>query len=242
MGAPKTDPGWDHGPTQLVVRDGYVLRHGSIDKIPLWVCEGVSANQLVGAAKRKNKFSPDPLLSPKERAALADYRRSGYDRGHQAPAGNQSKVQRLKDETFFLSNMAPQKPRFNRQVWRELEELSREWVRERGQAFELTGGLFYDPTEEDENTADGIIEYFTIGKGQVGVPTHFYKIIVAKDSTGTQEAIAFVLENRQYQRPYQFEKHIQSIDWIEERTGLDFMPDLDPLEERRLERNPSPMW
>jgi endonuclease G len=242
MGLPRTDSGWDFGPTQLVIRDGYVLQHSALDKIPLWVCEGVGAEQLEGNAKRKNKFVHDPLLPPKERAELADYRGSGYDRGHQAPAGNQNKDQRLKDETFFLSNMAPQKPNLNRQIWRELEELTRDWAEKRGFAYELTGGFFYDPAEENENTADGLIEYRAIGKGQVGVPTHFYKIVVAKDTSGTWQAIALVLENRDYKRPYEFKQYIKSIDWIEQRTGLDFMPDLDPVEERRLEREPSPMW
>ena len=33
---------------------------------------------------------------------------SGFDRGHMAPAGNHRKDQLMCDQTFFLSNMAPQ--------------------------------------------------------------------------------------------------------------------------------------
>ncbi|HSB13988.1 MAG TPA: DNA/RNA non-specific endonuclease [Bryobacteraceae bacterium] len=242
FGMPRINPKWDFGPTRFVFRDGYVLQHSSIDKVPLWVCEDVTTQQLTGAAKRGNKFAPDPLLPPKERAELADYKGSGYDRGHQAPAGNQAQDQRLKDETFFLSNMAPQKPKLNQQAWRELEDLTRKWTEKRGQTWQITGGMFYDPAEEDEKTADGLIEYTTIGKDNVGVPTHFYKIVAGKGPSGDWEAIAFVMENKAYPRPFHFEQFIQSIDWIEERTGLDFMPDLDPVEERRLERKPSPMW
>lgn len=240
-GMPRKSPQAEFGPTELVFRDGYVLEHSSIDKIPIWVCEGVSEEQLGGSLERSNKFRPDPLLK-KGRAELADYKGSGYDRGHQAPAGNQTVDERLKDETFYLSNMAPQLPALNQKIWKALEDSSRDWVRKYGMAYELTGGFFYDPAEEDADQADGVINYFSIGPGNVAVPTHFYKIIVAKDSQGDLHAIAFVMENKKYNPPFELQKHIVSIRWIEERTGLDFMPELSPQDAEKLESNPSRMW
>ncbi|MGB2986304.1 MAG: DNA/RNA non-specific endonuclease [Phycisphaerae bacterium] len=240
FGMPDTSTDWDHGPTHYVVREGYVLQHSALDKIPIWICERVTKEQLSGDAKRRNRFAADPYLSESQRAELVDYRGTGYDRGHQAPAGNQKKSQRLKDETFYLSNMAPQVPAFNRKVWRRLEEVTRSWVKDHlGDAYMITGGFFYDADEEDDVTADGIIEYYVIGPGGVAVPTHFYKIVAAQDEQGQWHAIAFVLENREYDRPYEFEDYVRSIDWVEERTGLDFMPELDPHSEKRLERNPA---
>jgi endonuclease G len=109
------------GPTELIIRQGYVLEHSSLGKIPLWVCESVDADQLNGHLARTNRFMADPeLKGPK--AYPNDYARSGYDRGHQAPAGNQTTNQELKDETFYMSNMAPQLPSLNRGIWKELEE------------------------------------------------------------------------------------------------------------------------
>lgn len=242
FGLPTTDSTWNHGTTHFVVRDGYVLQHSSLDKIPLWVCEGVSVEQLQGSAQRKDKFKADPKLPEGERAELEDYRGSGYDRGHQAPAGDQNHEQRLKDETFYLSNMAPQVGSFNQQIWRELETDARDWAEERGGAFVITGPIFWDPQEDDPATADGIIEYYVVGPGQVAVPTHFFKIVIAKNDQGEWEAIAFLLENRGYPKPWDFSTYIESVDWIEERTGLNFMPDLDPVEEQRLERQRASMW
>ena len=90
----------DIGPTELVVRRGYVLEHSSADKTPLWVCEHVTADQLAGHLKRHDKFIPDPNLNgPK--SYPQDYKGSGYERGHQAPAGNQTVDSVLKDETFL---------------------------------------------------------------------------------------------------------------------------------------------
>lgn len=243
-GYPHTTAGWDFGPTRFVIRDGYALQHSSLDKIALWVCECVKPDQLGGSAERRNKFAPDPLLSGFPRAELVDYKGSGYDRGHQAPAGNQTQDQELKDETFFLSNMAPQVPAHNQQIWKELEDMTRAWV-EDGRvvtAHITTGGFFYDPTEEDPSSADGVIDFDAIGSGQVSVPTHFYKIVLGQFSGGDWRAIAFVIENRAFARPFDFSAFIKSIGWVEERTGLDFLPDLDPLERGRLEQLASPMW
>ncbi|MFP3942140.1 MAG: DNA/RNA non-specific endonuclease [Thermoanaerobaculia bacterium] len=286
FGAPTLTPEWPHGPTAFVVREGYVLRHSSVDKIALWVCEHVEPGELQGDARRRDDFDPDPELEPGQRAELADYRGSGYDRGHEAPAGNQKASQRLNDETFFLSNMIPQEPGNNRQVWRELEKLTRDWVAEGvvPSAWIVTGGFFYDPDEEDEATADGLIPFQAIGDNQVSVPTHVYKVVLARrgpapadpeappdpehptgpehagdaedpddpagePGAGSSEgeppfrAVAFVLENRPYERPFRFEDHVRSVRWIEERTGLDFFPDLvDPLVAEELEARKGSLW
>ena len=118
----------DLGPTEFVFRDGYVLEHSSLDKIPLWVCEGVANSQLGGGLARDDKFASDPDLKG-SKAAPGDYLRSGYDRGHMAPAGNQTRSEELKRQTFYMSNMAPQLPTMNRGIWRILEERTRDMGR-----------------------------------------------------------------------------------------------------------------
>jgi endonuclease G len=245
FGIPKTDPAWPFGQTKFIFRDGYVLQHSSLDKIPLWVCEGIVPEQLSGTATRDSgTFKPDLLLPAGKRAELADYKGSGYDRGHQAPAGDQVKEQRLKDETFYLSNMAPQVPAHNQQIWRVLEDTVRNWVKDGNLEVEhvITGGFFYDPAEDDAQTADGEISFKTVGQGQVSVPTHFFKIVLGRTPGGEWQAIGFVIENKGFTRPFNFASFIKPIDWIEERTGLDFLPELGPEEEERLERAAPPLW
>jgi endonuclease G len=232
FGMPKLDARWNFGPTDLVPRDGYVLQHSASDKIPLWVCEYVERQQLTGKADRDDKFQADPILKPGRRAELSDYLRSGFDRGHQAPAGNQTRDKRLKAETFFLSNMAPQSGPMNQQIWRELEAEVRDWMIKLGSGYIITGGMFYDPREEDAGTAHGLVQHMVIGTNGVAVPTHFYKIAIATNASGKLDAVGFVMENKPYKRPFRIEK----------RTGLDFMPELDPVEQRRLESGPGRMW
>jgi DNA/RNA endonuclease G (NUC1) len=245
MGCPKLDPNASgFGPATVVVaRDGYVLEHSALEKIPLWVAEHVTAAQLGGNSTRNDKFQPDPLLKPGVRAELADYKSSGYDRGHQAPAGNQTRDEKLKAETFYLSNMVPQSPRMNQQIWRELETLARDWTAKYGETYQITGPMFYDPKEDDPQTADGTVSYKSIGKDQVAVPTHIFKIVLARRAKGGPwEAIAFVMENKPYSKPFQFDKYIQSIEWIERRTGIDFNPDMPLAEQWKLERAVPGMW
>ena len=228
------------GPTEYIYRDGYVLEHSSLDKIPFWVCEHVKKEQLGTDTERSDRFKADPdLHGPK--STPADYDRTGYDRGHQAPAGNQGKDQNLQDQTFFMSNMAPQLPKLNRNAWKSLEELSRSWVTRYSEAYEFTGPIFYDPKEDNAATADGTITYYTIGAG-VAVPTHFYKIIIVKDG-GDWKSIAFVMPNvSTFKSPYHLEQYIQSVEWVEDHTGLTFMPDLTAAQRIQLTKSKSAMW
>lgn len=239
MGMP-TKRSTELGPTEFIYRDGYVLEHSSLDKIPFWVCEHVRKDQLGADTKREKNFpTDDALKGPK--STSKDYNRTGYDRGHQAPAGNQGKNQRLKTETFFMSNMAPQWPALNQKAWKSLEDLTRAWVMTYSEAYEFTGPMFYDPKEDNAATATGTIRYITIGEG-VAVPTHFYKIIVVKDG-GSYKAIAFVLPNvATFKPPYNLPQYIQSIEWVEDHTGLTFMPGLSAAQRIALKKTRPAMW
>lgn len=227
------------GSTELVVRRGYVLEHSSMDKIPLWVCESVSSDQLTGRVARSNRFKADPMLQgPK--AYPEDYAGSGYDRGHQAPAGNQTVDPELKQQTFFMSNMAPQRPSLNRGIWKLLEDKTRAWVFQYGHAYEWTGPIrcslqTLPPPDSRANCRK------TIGKHEVAVPSYFYKIILVQDQS-SWKAIAFVLPNTDFKRPYHLESYITSIDWIEKRTGIEFMPEMREKERRTLAAAVAAMW
>jgi DNA/RNA endonuclease G (NUC1) len=77
----------------------------------------------------------------------------------------------------------------------------------------------------------------------LAVPTHFYKVVFGKDENGAWRAVGFVAENRPYDmKRTSFEDTIKSIDWIEARTGITFMPDLDDALASKLKRNPGRMW
>jgi endonuclease G, mitochondrial len=249
FGEPQHVAGWPHGPTIEIVREGYVLEHSAADKIPRWVCEHLGPENLGGPLKRPKSepFQADPELPTGSRAELKDYRLSGYDRGHQAPAANETKNQRLQNETYFLSNMVPQVGQFNRQPWENLEETVRAWAINRGEAYVITGPIFYDPKEDDPRTATGYFTIKAIGKDHVAVPTHIYKIVILRGRSGQWRSIALVMANKKYPQVVNYGEFIRPIRWIEERSGINFMPELDKpgnaaLHEQLERQAPSEMW
>lgn len=250
-GMPKHLPGVDLGPTRYVYHRGYVLEHSSDSKTPLWVCEHCTRDALMGHLKRTNPFRPEPQLQGFPRSELADYRGSGFDRGHMAPNGDQTVDEELRTDTFFLANIVPQVgKKFNQSVWAELEDTVRQWTKSRDETWIITGGLFYDPKEEDEHTATGLVDVERIGDDEVAVPTHLFKIVVGHNPDSKKwESIAFVMANQDYpSRQIDFGKYLRSVRWIEERAGIDFFPEIvsqnpaHPEIKQQIEEGTTELW
>ncbi len=201
-----------------------------------WSAYCLRAFMLQKNAKRTNNFRPDPEILGGS-ATLADYKRSGYDRGHLTPAGDMVFSREAMSETFYMSNMSPQTPAFNRRIWKDLETQVREWVRLYGTAYVVSGPVLSKPAEE----------YPSIGENNVAVPEFFYKVIlvpiyeegVEQESTEALEtcadviAIAFVIPNKGCEGD--FWQYAVSVDEVEEITGLDFFPLLEDDVEKRVE-------
>lgn len=243
LGRPQLRRAEDFGLTYVVARDGYALEESEKDKIPVWVCERITRHQVSGSLTGgRITFRGDPLLPAEARAVDRDYRGSGYDRGHQAPLANQTRSQRLRDETFFLSNIVPQNSRLNQQAWAALEERVRTWAEARDTIYSITGPLFWDPREDDPSTARGYVEYEWIGSG-VSVPTHLYKIVIGrKQSADGWDAVAFVFPNQPYDRTVDFGGFIKSIGWIERRAGIKFLPKLPSGQTSSVVNTAGVMW
>lgn len=206
---------------------GFALSYNHLTKTPAWVVERLQAETLSGLANRKYSiFKTDPRLAPESQAGLADYRGSGYDRGHMVPAGDLKSDQAAMDESFYLSNIAPQVGvGFNRGIWRKLEQKVRVWVRTRGELYVITGPVFYDYLP-------------VIGKSKVVVPDAFFKIIYDPESF---ETLAFLLPNRALPDA-PLSEFQTTIDALESRTGIDFFSELAPALEAALELTAHPVW
>jgi len=60
-----------------------------------------------------------------------DYSGNGYDRGYLCPTGDMKLNLTSMSETFYMSNMSPQNPSFNRGIWETLESRVRTWALEK---------------------------------------------------------------------------------------------------------------
>lgn len=220
-GAPSNEP-------VLLCRLGYALSHDAELKIPDWVAYHLTKEKVAGAHPRVDRFRPDPDLDPGSRSTNSDYKGSGYDRGHMAPAGAMKWDVRAMSESFLLSNMAPQVGAgFNRGIWKSLETKIRKWTSERGELFIVTGPVFEEGTQE------------TIGENRVAVPSHFYKVIFDPLRV---EVIAFVLRNKKL-KTSDLTKFITSVDEVESLTGLYFFSAVEDSVENMIEgTKQSELW
>jgi endonuclease G len=204
----------------IINRPGYALGYIEYHEQPSWVIYVMTkAEATTKAAKRTNKFRSDPEI-PTGSATLPDYRRSGYDRGHLAPAADMAFSGQTMADSFFMSNMTPQKPAFNRGIWKELEALVRYFAITERKIVVVTG-----PILPKEKTV-------TIGTNQVTVPTHYYKVIF--DLTPPQKMIGFILPNEGSHEP--LATFAVTVDAVEKATGLNFFSKVPKEEQERLER------
>lgn len=235
------------GPTVRLHRSGYIAEHSSADKIALWVASHLRGADMAGdhgrPASEPFKADPDLAAGGHPRAELSDYRNSGYSRGHQSPSADFLRGSTAQAETYYLSNMTPQWQSLNGGVWAQLEKQVREWAASHDEVWVITGPMFWEDEEDDPNTADGVVWVTTIGQGMT-VPTHYFKIVVRSDGSGQpDDMIAFVMPNLQKMpsgtKPAEYRT---SVRWIEDRTGIDFMPDARTPKQQQLETAVAPMW
>ncbi len=198
-----------HG--EVVYHKFYTLSYIEKDEQPEWVAYEMTRDQLnTKHVPRSNNFRDDPLVTTKS-ASKWDYKRSGYDRGHLAPAGDMGFDKTAMSETFFMSNMSPQIRHFNGGVWRELEEQTRDWARKFKKIYVVTGPVL------KEKPLD------VIGKNDVSVPAAYYKVIL--DYTDPEvKGIGFVMPNEVSDKPLQ--DFAMSIDDVEKITGINFFENL----------------
>jgi endonuclease G len=193
----------------LICRDYYALLYNEAREQADWVAYKITPEMIKGNAKRKNNFKPDPLV-PEGSAHPNDYKKTVFDRGHLMPAASCKFNQKAMDETFYMSNISPQYNYFNRGIWRLIEIQIRDWAVELGALYIVTGPAAYFPDS-------------VIGKNQVSVPSHYYKVVMIDDSISVHMA-GFLLKNEKSSlRPRDY---LVSVDSVEVFTGLDFFPEL----------------
>lgn len=191
---------------------GYIELHEQ----PAWVIYRMTADEVTAkATSRSDDFKEDPDI-PSGSATLNDYKHSGYDRGHLAPAADMSYSVQTMSDSFYMSNISPQKPEFNRQIWKKLESTVRKFAIAEKDVYIVTGPIL--PKTKT----------LTIGPNEVTVPDAFYKVVY--DRTPPQKMIAFIIPNTGSSAPLQ--SFVVTVDRVEAETGLNFFPLLpQPLQE-----------
>jgi len=214
---------FDYLPTsngEIVKHTFYTLSYLEEHEQPEWVAYYLSPDMLKKVYKRKDSFKADPLVSTNS-ATYADYTSApDFDAGHLLPCRQMQFDCNSMSETFFMSNMSPQRSSFNRHKWSYLEKLERNMAWRNNGIYVVTGPVL--------SHISG-----TIGvANKISIPEYYYKVFL-RYSNSESKAIAFLLPNRKENTP--FEDYVVSIDSIESLTGIDFFPSLADMLENQLE-------
>ncbi|XP_012707311.2 endonuclease G, mitochondrial isoform X1 [Fundulus heteroclitus] len=206
-------------------RESYVTSYDPRTRTASWVIEKLNPASLTGASNRKFcEFKEDDSVHVFHRATNADYRGSGFDRGHLAAAANHKWSQKAMEDTFYLSNVAPQNPNLNQNTWNNLEKLCRSLTKHYLNVYVCTGPL-YLPRQEDDGKL--YVRYQVIGRNHVAVPTHFFKVLILEQADGKGvELRSYVLPNEPIDEKVPLERFLVPIETIERASGLLFVPNI----------------
>ena len=205
-------------PTKELQRTGYSVSYNPTWRIPNWVAYELTAKEASARGKREGGFESDPEAG-RGMADNADYKHSGYTRGHMAPAGDMKWNRRAMRETFLLTNICPQHYDLNAGVWEDLESALRSRAKQWGSVYIVCGPV----------VGNG---YRTIGRNRVCVPQRFFKAVCWRQG-GQWHCKGFIFPNGKAKGSFQ--DYSTTIDEIERVTGHDLFHPLPDDVERRIE-------
>ncbi|MGZ5244011.1 MAG: DNA/RNA non-specific endonuclease [Bacteroidia bacterium] len=205
---------------QIVRHLGYTLSYNEEHEIANWVAYTLTSANLRGKEKRSEDFREDPAVHTQS-AEPEDYKYSGYDRGHLAPAGDMKWSPKAMSESFLMSNIAPQTHAFNAGIWENLESTVRSWAKKDSAVHIVTGPVLQGNLQ-------------IIGKNKVTVPEFFYKAVLDAQEPEIK-CIAFIIPNKGTGRP--FMDFAVSVDSLEAVIQTDLFPGLPDHIENEIEKN-----
>lgn len=219
--------------TALFCYSKYAVQYNTNTKTPIWESHVLKKSDFVGASynERTNDFREDKNIEGmKISSKPSDYSRTGYDRGHLAPAADFSYSEKAMSESFIMTNIAPQAPQNNRQIWSQLEQSIRKLLKHKNiQELYVTTGILYYKNSKDKNSTGVMAEF-----NGIQAPTHFYKIII-EPKTG--QSAAYLIPNTNDVGGQPFSNFLISIRELEKYTKIDFHPNLSNKESQAIEVN-----
>lgn len=219
---------------QVLFNRHYVLGYSYYFRQAKWALEIIDPENT--GLERSDSFRTDYRIPKIFRADLEDYAKSGHDRGHLVASANQRGNELQNSETFLLSNMSPQKPDFNRRIWKLLEEEIRRLNNTPKilETYVISGPIFHfdKPVEYIGKTDDNAVE--------VPVPNAYFKSILTEDKRGKLKMWSFILPNEEADKP--LENYRVRTSKVEQYAGIQLWSRLEGskiLREKALKRK---MW
>ena len=204
---------------QFITHIGYVVSYNSDWKIPNWVAYELTKEEVEGITQRGKNFIPDPEVPYGKSATTDDYKNTGWDRGHMAPAADMRWSEQAMKESFYLSNICPQNRNLNAGIWKDLEEQVRALAKQKGNIYVVCGPIVSKQPK-------------TIGTNKVAIPDAFFKVLL-QNNNGEWSAIAFMFANESGRKP--LSTYAMSVEDMQIITDIDFFPALPDSIEQKVE-------
>ncbi len=203
----------------LIQRDGHTLAYNGQTRSAHWVYHKLTPAILDKTTSREEcEFKEDPLIPEHIRATKSDYSGTGFDRGHLCAAAD-CPTQKALEDSFFLSNIAPQTPAFNRGYWKKLENHVRELTKQYQVVHAFSGPLYLGSKARDGKR---YVKYQLIGKNDVAVPTHFFMLIFVELPSSKIMAKSYILPNKAIEAKTPLKKFSASVEEVERASGVMF--------------------
>lgn len=202
--SPTLEGEFGHG--TVLCNTAYAVMDSPVTKGPIWSAEYIVEENLEVAArtKREGYFYPDARLPAGSRGELADWKHSGWDRGHLSPSGDFAGLA-AQQESYALSNVVPQAPGLNRGAWEGIEAAVRGLANAEGELYVVTGVLFSH-------------ERPSVGTDRVMIPSGMWKAVYDPIAEG---AAVYVCANTN-----QPDCKIVSLEVLSRWAGIDVFPSL----------------
>lgn len=202
---------------RMISYEGFEVGFNPSMHQPNYVAWELTPEKTDGPYSRKNaQFAADARVEGS--ATPDDYRRSGFDRGHIAPAADMKWSAQAMADCHLMTNITPQVNALNGGAWASVEKMGRRWANRFGRIIIVAG-----PVLSDRLTR-------TIGATGVAVPERFFKVVLAPDATPPM-TIAFIMPNAYVEGGAQ--QAVATVDQVEAITGFDFFSALpDEIEEQ----------
>lgn len=237
----------------FVCHKSFALQYAVPVRSALWVVQNVKATDLDEPTVNRDRenFRPDGYLPEGVTPTPDRFTRTGYDRGHLAPAADFVEDPVGMSRSFYTSNIVPQDPGNNRGIWVRLEKNVRAWARQKGEVYVVTGPIYYagakpftpqgwlsltdgktqyiieEYQRDDETAKERRERKKRRGANAIAVPSHLYKVIY---DPSANTAIAFVVPNVDVPSEA-LPQYATTVAEVERLTHLRFFPNL-PMEEQ----------
>ena len=178
-----------------------------------------------GSLSADCQYPNDPDLPSQYQLTRDPYKSSGYDHGHICPSADRQRANEANYQTFYITNMQPQKNKFNAGIWADMESQVRTWASNFDTLFVCKGGTI--------DKSEWIIQYLGSGSNKIPVPKYFFMAVLGKKGSNFK-ATGFWIAQDSYSSTA-LKSYAVTISALQQKTGIDFFVNLPDNIENEVE-------